>query len=58
MHHRHSSVNEALHWVSLRASREMSPIMHMPRNVSLGWAAQMVIQSASHALQAPLPVFT
>ena len=27
---------EALHWVSLRASREISPIMHMPRNVSLG----------------------
>ena len=58
LHRQVSSADEALHCLSLRASREISPIMHMPRNVSLGWAAQIAIQSASHAFQALLPFCT
>lgn len=31
---------------------------HMPRKVSLGWAAQIDIQSPSHAFQSAPPSFT
>ena len=36
----------------------MSPSMHMPRKLSLGCAAQMAIQSASHVFQCAPPCFT
>lgn len=49
---------ESSHCVSWRARREIRPSMHMPRKLSLGCAAQMAIQSASHAFQCAPPCFT
>lgn len=49
---------ESSHCVSWRARREVRPSIHMPRKLSFGCAAQMAIQSASHAFQCAPPCFT
>ena len=41
--------------MSKRARRLMRPIMHMPRKLSLGWAAQTAIQSRSQPFQSAPP---